>query len=1124
MTEKNLHIKLGLTLILLFNFNWGEANMISPLANESIFKIAVNKNGIYKIDYQLLSSLGIDPATINPRSIKIFGQPGGMLAQQNTPEIPRIKEVAIWVAGEEDEIFNTNDYVLFWGEGPDLHYYDSTYQIFRIERNLYARQNFYFLKIDGEEGQRVQLQNVADQNVPEITWFNNYQHHETDQLNLLGSGRYWLGESFSDQTTRTFTFPVENVITNTEAKLLASAASLANSSATLRYTFNGQPIGEMKTPPLESTIYSDKAALKREVFSFKPILSDSWKFEADWIVDDRGEYGHLDFLTINYPQKLIYSGEQLFFRALQSTKHYFSKYKLTTSRVVWVWDVTKPGMPVAIKSKPSNTGIEFVAFSAFLKSYIAFEPDKVSTPEIVEQMVNQNLLGQLVPDLLIVAPEQFLSEAHRLAKHRQSHDGLETAVVSPQQIYNEFSSGRQDITAIRNFVRWLYLKDPVKLKYLLLFGDASYDYLKANSEGNTNFVPTYQSQNSTHNIFSHASDDYFGFMDINEGQWPERNQNIGKTHDLEIGIGRLPVTNLQEAKLVVDKLIRYDQQVSMGNWRTKVTFVADDGDQNKHQLRSDFLADYIENNMPSMTPEKLYIDAYPQTNVSGSKVSLAGRARLSQLVEEGTLIVDYIGHGGETAWASESLLLLNTIYEMRNFDKLPLFITATCEFGRFDDYRRQSGAELAILQPGGGAVGLFTTTRPVFANTNFDLSFAFYKSLSEQKYNRLGDLFRTTKNGSVQGVVNRNFTLLGDPSLALALPELQVNIATINDLPAANPSPLSSFREIMIQGNINHNGIIQSDFNGEVNITLYDQPQNKATLGDGDNQPMMYKSRDKVLFKGLAKAEKGKFTYKMIIPEINELNQPGKFVLYASDRDQNLDAKGYLNIESGIQCSECKDDTPPKIEILIDNENFQPGQKVSANPLLIVNLQDNSGINIAPKKGHDIVLYLDESDTIVLNHYYQPVLDTAHKGKIIFELPELTKGKHQIKIAASDLFYNRAKAETYFILGENQPDAIQSFSFGPNPTDQEVFFHFSLNNPDPLLNAKILIFSSKGELMDQLQAEINTIGEEDFSLHLNIDDIKGSPLMSGIYILHFHIYNSSSQLLGKRRGKLIINR
>lgn len=1118
-----------------FNFicfillNWmipviGYPSSGSPLATGNIYKLAVNKRGIYKIDYQFLSSMGINPTIINPAEIKIYGQPGGMLPQQNSINIPKLTEQHIFISGDDDGSFDSNDYILFYADGPDWHYFDSTYQIFRVEKNLYSRQNFYFLKIEGEPGKRIQDQNIADQEVPEIESFDNYQHHETEQLNLLSSGRNWLGESFSDKTTRNVDFYVEDLNTGKEVKLLASVASLARKEATFNYNLNGQLLGEITTPALNSNIYGEKAAWAEKLFSASSIEpTNELRFSINLDLPDPSEYGHLDYLTINYQQKLNFRGKQLAFRSTESTQHFFSKYKIVTTVPLHVWDISNTGKPELITLTSNSEGVEFVAFSAFLKTYIAFEPEQAPTPEKMGQVTNQNLQSSNVPDLLIVTNEHFSAEAERLANHRQTYDGLEVSVVTTDQVYNEFSSGRQDVTAIRNFTRWLYLKNPQKLKYLLLFGDASFDYLTPNEEGNTNFVPTYQSKNSSHNIFSHASDDYFGFMDINEGSWPENNQNSGLQHDLEIGVGRIPVTSLQEAKLVVDKLIRYDQPTSMGNWRTKMTFVADDGDQNKHQLRSDFLADFIEKKIPATVPEKLYIDAYPQDEVAGSKIALAGRQRLSKVVEEGTLIVDYIGHGGETAWASESLLILNTIFKWKNHNKLPLFITATCEFGRFDDYRRQSGAELAILQPGGGAVALFTTTRPVFANTNFDLSFGFYKSLAEQKYKRLGDLFKVTKNVSVQGVVNRNFTLLGDPSQALALPELEAKILSIDDKPVVGPQALSSFQSVKISGQIENHGELYSNFNGELRITMYDEPVNRETLGDGNNQPMEFKSRENILFKGLTQVVDGQFTYEFLMPETGEMTQPGKLLIYASDRRGNQDAKGFIEFTSGKPCTSCTDNQPPEIEILLDDENFRPGNTVSNEPVLIVNLKDQSGINIEPVEGHNLVLYLDK-DTIVLNDFYEPVLDNSKKGKIIFELPMLTKGKHSLKVAASDIFYNRTIAETSFNTDASQIDNIISFTYGPNPTDGEVDFVFNLRDPEFLISSKLLIFSSKGQFMDQLNKSITTNADEEISLNLELNEIKGSPLFSGIYIFHIILYNSNNELIGKRRGKLVVKR
>ena len=382
-----------------------------------------------------------------------------------------------------------------------------------------------------------------------------------------------------------------------------------------------------------------------------------------------------------------------------------------------------------------------------------------------------------VPTMLIVTHANFLETAQDFANYKTEEKGILTKVVTVDQVYNEFSSGAQDITAIRDMAKMLYDRS-ANFKFLLLFGDASYDY-KNRIKENTNYVPTYQAYESMNDIKTYTSDDYFGFLEDTEGTWSESGQN----HTLDIGVGRFPIQTIEQATGIINKIKNYHNKELYGNWKNEITFVADDGDDNLHMKDANSLASDINQNFSEYNANKIYLDAFVQTSSAQGETSKTASEEINRQLDRGTFIVNYTGHGGEIGWTQEQILTVPQINSWTN-KQLPLFVTATCEFGRYDDPVRISGAEYTLINPNGGAIAIISTTRPVYASSNKQLNDQFYKAVflpnKDGSMPTLGEVMISTKNNSLNGVYNRNFSLLGDPSLTLAYPQETVKITHLN--------------------------------------------------------------------------------------------------------------------------------------------------------------------------------------------------------------------------------------------------------------------------------------------------------------------------------------------------------
>ncbi|TAE15777.1 MAG: T9SS C-terminal target domain-containing protein [Bacteroidetes bacterium] len=752
-----------------------------------------------------------------------------------------------------------------------------------------------------------------------------------------------------------------------------------------------------------------------------------------------------------------------------------------------------------------------------MQTYIAFRPQDTRSPAFVGKVANQNLHALLPPDALFICPPIFEAEAKRLAQFRQTNDGLTVEVVNTQRIYNEFSSGRQDITALRDFVRSLYLKNPTKFKHVLLFGDGSFDY-KNRIPNNTNFVPIYESRESLQPIFSHSSDDYFGLLQLNEGEWEEVQD---APQSLEVGIGRLPVKNTTEARWIVDKLIAYSsQRERLGEWRNDIIFVADDGDSNAHQQHAEQLAEWLENNAPATRSKKLYMDIFEQISTPSGERCPDVTNGLQEAIRNGGLIVNYAGHGSESVWAQEKLLENEQIPTWRNRYRLPLFITATCEFGRYDNPYEVSGAEKILLDVQGGGIGLITTTRPVFSSTNLLLNQAFYESAfpaNGAPMPRLGDIIRYTKNHSNTGVINRNFALLGDPTMRLAYPTRQAVLTNL-------PTEIKALQPVTLEGEIQENNALVSNFNGVITVTVFDKRRTLQTRGT-ESQKMDYKMRDIVLFKGQARVVNGRFAINFIAPKDIRYNfGTGKVQLYAQHDTENTDASGANStiVVGGSYTSPATDNTPPKITLYMDSPAFVSGGEVSRESTFWAVLEDESGINISQASlGHEIVAIIDNQvdKPIILNDYFMAEIGTYKKGKLAYLLSGLQAGKHNIRLKVWDIHNNSNEASIEFIVRDKTPINITESVVFPNPNSGKPFnFCFRHDQTDNELQATLEIYDAQGRFVQRIT------GKDFYATETITFEWKPSPTLSaGTYIYKLSLYSPQTFAVGSLVGKLVID-
>jgi hypothetical protein len=761
-----------------------------------------------------------------------------------------------------------------------------------------------------------------------------------------------------------------------------------------------------------------------------------------------------------------------------------------------------------------------------LREYIAFNPANALIPVSKGRIQNQNLHNIQAADNLIITNKLLLSQAERLALFHRQKNKLRVLVITTEQIFNEFSSGAQDPAALRDFIKMYFDRfsgSPAdKLKYLLLFGDASFDY-KNRISNNTNLVPAYQSKISLDPLSTYTCDDFFGFLNDNE------DINSGLiTNLLDVGIGRVPAKNIDEAKNFVDKVENYYSKESFGSWRTNISFVADDEDNNLHFDDAELISGSAASVNPVFNIQKIYLDAYQQESGSGGGRYPLVNETINNRIFNGTLLFNYVGHGGAARLAEEVILDQQMINGWDNPNRLPLFVTATCDFAPYDNPFINSIGENIILRPKTGGIGLVTTTRLVFSFSNRIMNNNFMRFALEPdangKYKSLGESIMVAKNYTYQSsgdlINNRKFTLLGDPALTLGFSQFKIQTTKINaTVIPGQTDTLSAGEKTAIEGElIDNNGVVLSGFNGTIYPVVYDKPQTKFTLGnDPGSRPTGFQQLSAILFKGKASVNNGRFKFEFTVPrDINFQYGNGKISYYADDG--TIDGSDYFRnfIIGGSSGTVSSDKEGPEIKASLNDEKFVNGSIVNQHSVLILKLADSSGINTSGTGiGHDIAFTIDNNNNkfYVLNDYFEADLDDYRQGKISFQLPEFEPGPHSIRIKAWDVFNNSSEIVIDFVVVNDDGLFIDHILNYPNPFSSKTQFWFEHNKPGQDLNVQIQIFSLTGRVIKVIEKTINTPGNRSSEIEWDAKDEFGDKVARGVYLykIRFMIQGSKPQ-------------
>ena len=1113
--------------VLLFVFGlltsaWADS---SRYASESVLnsgkwvKIQVAEDGIYKLTAADLKKMGFS----NLDKVAVYGYGGWPLDEDfSTTYIDDFPEVAVW---------RSADYLLFYGKGPRKWEYSFSDKSFIHTNNPYSNYGYYFVSEKETTGRTMEKAASAAGATLQVTTFDDYVLHEEELVSVNSSGRELYGESFTSTLSRDFTISVPG-ITNDEGKATLSFISRGNGTITMNVDGNALISGSVSVP-------SDEYEVARELYRERAWMAD--KGETVKVNIGYSTTGHknvhLNYFRLQMKRQLKVYDNYTFFRSL-SARGNASRFVIQGADAsTLVFDVTDGVNPQQMETSLNGTELSFsIPASASLREFVVVKPSQIKAPVTVGEVANQNLHALPQQDMIIIAQPNFTTQAERLAEAHRTKDNLTVRVVTPESIYNEFSSGTPDATAYRRFMKMFYDRKTSEAdapKYLLLFGDGSFDNRKLTSAWKSvdmsNMLLTYQTENSLSSQ-SYVIDDYFGFLDDADNKKSLQNKKLC------LGIGRFPIRTVEQATQMVDKVISYMENKNTGSWKNNLCFMADDGSNTdgfmtEHMEFADQLAGYVESEHPEFLVNKLYYDAYKKDMTAGTYPDV--RSGLQKLLKDGLLLFNYTGHGGTTALSDEKVLTQTDINQF-TYTHLPVWVTATCDFTRFDDLNTSAGEDVFLNKSSGG-IALFTTVRVAYSRPNFPINDNVIRNLFERNNGRrrtLGEVMQATKN-TLSSVYKLGFCLIGDPAVKMAYPEFGMKVTTVNGQSVdGNSISFKALEKITVEGEVlDVSGQLVTDFTGIVNPTVKDSKVTVTCLKNSnkdDSPAFTFTDYPNTIFIGNDSVRNGKFSFTFTVPkDISYSNLQGKMNLYAVDTESGNEAQGNFDnfIVGGTSDTAETDTIGPEIRALYLNDTtFVDGGQVNTTPYFFAELWDKSGVNITGSSvGHDMMLVIDESTVLSynLNSYYELLPGEDGTGIVKFPIPALEPGKHTAEFWVWDILNNSTVRTFTFEVVEGLKPFLFDVIATPGIAREQVTFHLMHNRPESRMRVGIMVYDLAGRQLWKHE-ESGTSGLfENYTVSWDLTS-GGARMRPGVYIYRAAISTDNSKDATKARKFIIL--
>jgi len=1092
-------------------------NENSKLASGKWYKFEVIKNGIYKLSKKELSNLGINVT----KSIRIFTFPKDVNIGFNKSQIyDDLYECPVYYSDGGDGVFNGNDYLLFYGESADSWKYDSKNKFYDHFSNSYSISNYYYVLVD--DGEPLKIETLSSNASPDITTssYKNYDYYENNESNISKSGQEWF-ETIPIETMKFSLLDKDDNTISFKVRMISDESSIHDLTINKNGTFL-QTIS-MSGGGNESNWISN-------INYFSSTISEStFKLSIADAFISSGSKSMLDYFIINYKSKLTHGSKQLLFSGINSFKQYKNpQYSISSTGNIQVWNVNNSLNPKKVQLIDNTTTKSFVYPSDTIEKFVAFADNESYIPTFKGVVKNQDLHANKNVNMIIVTADDFISQANQLKDLHYKSDGIESIVVTQNQVFNEFSGGRICPEAIRDYARYIYEKGNNNLKFLLFIGDGSY----VNKNLNTNnSIITYETIGSITEGGSIVTEDFFGLLDVGEGI----NESDDFKGALDIAIGRIPVSNVEEANNAIKKISNYcSGSKTRGDWRNRMVFLADDADGNQieHMQQANELADKCVSINSNLITDKVFLDAYPQESIAGGQRYPSVNKTVESKIKNGCLIFNYTGHGNALRMAEEIVVDKTEVDKWQNTNALPLFIAAACQVSRFDDPERNSLGEDIFLSNHGGGIAIIAATRSVYSGPNKELNsnlFDYMFNLTiEGKPQFIGNVLMYAKNKYVSDDFNKyNFVLLGDPAIRLALPIYNVITDKVNGLSVNSViDTLKALSKVTITGHVEDlNSALVSTYNGNIHAVVFDKPQLLTTLSNDGGTAINFSAQNNILFKGKASVQNGVFSFTFIVPkDIYYYYGNGRISYYVDNG--NTDGAGSFKqfIVGGSSNNTIEKNGGPVLNLYMNDTNFVYGGITNNSPTLLIKAEDDYGINISGTAvGHDATAVFDgnKSQQVILNQFYEANQNTYQKGAFRYPVSELTEGKHTVNVNVWNINNELSKEYLEFYVEGSANLALLHVLNYPNPFTTNTNFFFEHNQSNQIFEVLIQIYTITGKLVKTISTSYYSEGNRSMPISWDGNDDYGDKIGRGVYIYKVKVKNEQQQIAQKIE-KLVI--
>lgn len=1080
------------------------------------------REGVYKVDGATLQKANVSIASIDPATLQLFNNGGRELPQSALEARPdSLIENAITVVGGEDGKFDSGDYILFYGRSLEGFAYDGTQKRFAHYQHRYSYDNVYWLTYGQKKGKRMaDKATVALNGLTPEARFKDLAFVEDEKTNVLASGSEWFGYGLSnDKKTFSQAFALPGAIAADTATVRVQMAVASAGVHSFSVAVNGNKVGD-----LVMSRDVDGYSLRSGAYTSPGVLVDGNNtLSINYLNSSDIMLAYVDWIEIEYQRRFLAQSDQLLFHAprrdgLAAFKaEQFSRDDITVWDVTSFYDVARIASP-QLFSKSVTFADQVTASTP--RRYLAFTPAAFRSVTEIRSATRTDLRKSRDVDYIIIAYDDFYQQAQQLKSLHENWnpgDRLATEIVKISQVIDEFGWGISDPAAIRNFLASSYTRwgQP---GYVLLLGDGHYDYKNILKHGRINPIIPYETADRSVNV-TRATDDWFTYF-------------RGDRSGMQMAIGRLPVQSVEEAQSLVNKIIAYATDYEPGEWRKTITLLGDDelvaggsGDEFEHTAQSETLA---EMHIPDLfNVRKIYLVEYPAVrtaSVSGVTKPQANEALIDQ-INQGTLILNFIGHGNDELWTHERVLNAPTDYDrLQNQGRLALWVAATCEFAYWDQPDKQSFAERVVNVAENGAVSMVASSRLAFSYNNAAFNYSLFDELfktyaTDGRITRLGDAVMLAKRYSYNDVNSEKYAVLGDPALRLGAPRYRARIERIE------PDSLQALRKIRVTGQVEKDNTLWTGFSGTALLRVMDA-RKKRTYETKSKIKIDYVMPGNSVFRGAGQIQNGRFDMEFIVPkDISYGGNDGRISLYFWN-DQVEGSGHYEDLLVGGTAVNLVDHEGPEIKIGFGEKEFMSGDYTTPNPLLNVAIHDSlSGVNIAGDIGHQITMILDGQSSAVkdMTTFFEYNPGSYTTGAVKYQLTDLAEGLHTIQIKAWDNSNNSSVTETTFMVVSDSILTVRNVLNYPNPMMQHTQFTFELSND---AQVTLAIYSVAGRLIRRFSAMPAQVGFNVFPETWDGTDEDGDQVANGVYLYRLQAVRQEGEAAARAEkfGKVVIAR